>query len=948
MRPGARRPHVDAARFLLRLWLLVSPHCVFVAVSEGAVYNGETRLDSLKSILEYIHSYEITYPIWLHPLRHQRSANKEHPAEVQVVITAEGQELRLHLKKNEQLLAPGYQEIWYSPDGARKSSSPANNGHCFYHGEVQGKAGSTAAVSACSGLRGMISLNTSVSYLIEPLPDATDPRQHAVFRAESLHLPRGRCLHYHGNEEHEDELNDFIHGMMSPLRRREKRELSQNMKYVELLLVADKAEFQNHGNDLEKTKLKLLEAANLVDKYYKALNIRVALIGLEVWTNQDMINVTDNAHSTLAGFLSWRRKHLKALPNDNAQLITGRPFQGTTIGLAPLKAMCSDYQSGGVNTDHSESAVGVAATMAHEMGHNFGMSHDITGCCQAKPEEGGCIMAPATGHPFPRVFNACNLKELKSYLSSGGGKCLFNLPNTRAMYGGQRCGNGYLEDGEECDCGEEEECTSPCCNANNCTLKAGAECAHGVCCHNCKLKSPGVLCRAPSGPCDLPEYCDGKAESCPANFYLMDGTACAGGQAYCYTGMCLTLEQQCLSLWGRGARPAPDLCFQKVNEAGDMYGNCGKDLFGKYRSCKDRDAKCGKIQCSTSATTPIGSNAVPIETTVSVGSKRFKCMGTHVYKLNQGDEEPQGDTLDPGLVMTGTKCGDNSICFNGECRNASFLRANECNAKCHGHGLCNNNRHCHCNAGWAPPRCDQKGSGGSVESGPVVSQRCCLPYLVLLPLALFLVLAALGLWFCYRHKLRPLKASSPPPVPKCSVTLQGKPVHADGQVNVHTNPTFLLKKHDLSSPRVTSSCPTRTRHAIVRPAVKPPPIPAYTREMKEQTPQTHGQLIASPITQNSPQGYPPSAFKSVQASGQASSPLLGPASLTSKDPKSQLQPSAINKQRPDPPSRPPPPCPIKRPLVEQHHVKGLQLTTDALQRGTAALAPSAGQKKPNR
>lgn len=35
-------------------------------------------------------------------------------------------------------------------------------------------------------------------------------------------------------------------------------------------------------------------------------------------------------------------------------------------------------------------------------------------------------------------------------------------------------------------------------------------------------------------------------------------------------------------------RPAPDLCFKKVNEAGDMYGNCGKDLLGKYRSCKDR------------------------------------------------------------------------------------------------------------------------------------------------------------------------------------------------------------------------------------------------------------------------------------------------------------------------------------------------------------------------
>lgn len=148
--------------------------------------------------------------------------------------------------------------------------------------------------------------------------------------------------------------------------------------------------------------------------------------------------------------------------------------------------------------------MGVAATMAHEMGHNFGMSHDMNDCCQASADDGGCIMAAATGyetpvtaqnpraslesaiikcfifilftydfifnftfriyfvpvlilsHPFPRVFNDCNLRELKSYLSSGGGKCLFNMPNTRVMYGGQRCGNGYLEDGEECDCGDEE------------------------------------------------------------------------------------------------------------------------------------------------------------------------------------------------------------------------------------------------------------------------------------------------------------------------------------------------------------------------------------------------------------------------------------------------------------------------------------------------------------
>lgn len=68
--------------------------------------------------------------------------------------------------------------------------------------------------------RGLISLNTSVSYLIEPLPASMDTQQHAVFRAESLHLPGGSCLHHHGNKEHEEGLNGFIHGMMSPRSRR--------------------------------------------------------------------------------------------------------------------------------------------------------------------------------------------------------------------------------------------------------------------------------------------------------------------------------------------------------------------------------------------------------------------------------------------------------------------------------------------------------------------------------------------------------------------------------------------------------------------------------------------------------------------------------------------------------------------------------------------------------
>lgn len=43
-----------------------------------------------------------------------------------------------------------------------------------------------------------------------------------------------------------------------------------------------------------------------------------------------------------------------------------------------------------------------------------------------------------------------------------------------------------------------------------------------------------------------------------------------------------------VSLSYAGAWPAPDTCFEKVNDAGDVYGNCGKDVYGNYRKCEKR------------------------------------------------------------------------------------------------------------------------------------------------------------------------------------------------------------------------------------------------------------------------------------------------------------------------------------------------------------------------
>ncbi|XP_039630749.1 disintegrin and metalloproteinase domain-containing protein 19 isoform X1 [Polypterus senegalus] len=816
---------------------MIGRAAAFFVLASVVVWGCEAAdIDQASSTVLFPHA--LIRPRWLK----KEGSGGERPLRAEIQIQVQGRDLLLQIERNEHLFASGYREMWYSPSGELQTSTPPTEDHCFYHGSVLGLEQSGVVLSTCGGLRGLIVVNSSLSFMIKPLK-AGDER-HVIYQSEHTGLRGWSCGHQHLNSPARDRGGAFQESLI-----RDRRDTLKNPRYVELFLVADHTEFQNHKRNYEDLQRKLLDVANYVDKFYRSFSIRVALIGLEIWTDQDKIVVSENPYNTLSNFLSWRRMQFSRIRNDNAQLITGVRFSGSTIGLAPLLVMCSEYQSGGINSDYSQSVLGVASTVAHEMGHNFGLNHDSEGCCTANPDDGGCIMAKASGHPFPKTFNQCNKRDLKTFLDSGGGKCLSNMPNTKTMYGGQRCGNGYLEEGEECDCGEAEECTSACCNANNCTLKVGAECAHGECCDRCKLLSAGTLCRSASGSCDLPEYCTGSSEFCPANFYLLDGTECNGRRAYCYSGMCLSFESQCASLWGQGAEPAPAICFEEINKAGDMYGNCGKNLSGQYKKCQPRDAKCGKIQCLSSADSPLKTNVVAIDTGVWHKGKKIKCRGTHVYQ-----SEMEGDTLDPGLVMTGTKCGDSQICFNGECRNLTFLQTEECLKTCHGHGLCNNIRHCHCDVGWSPPFCDVPGGGGSVDSGPVSSPTGNLWHLLWI-LVVIICLAVLGL-VVYKFKDRLLLKLKER---RANATPKEPPVPGS-----HANPLFVgvVQHRNGHNSGATPPAPVGSRPGT---PVAPPP--------------TNMRLPAPPAV---------------------------PTNRTT-----------MEKLRQGPPSRPPPPCPIKRPQQDE-------------------------------
>ncbi|XP_078449229.1 disintegrin and metalloproteinase domain-containing protein 12-like [Lampetra planeri] len=743
---------------VVMMMLVFSLVCVCGETSKAASLGVEgtrgvlhTLRGGIGSHLSQIHKYEITTPVRMHADGSKSLVQRAetYPREASFRLRVEGKSLLLNVERNSELFTRHYTETHYSDNGTLIEESPNYADHCYYHGQVDGHADSAVSLSTCSGLRGFVTLG-QVTYAIEPLEGAGDGR-HRIYRADLL-LAHGRtCGHDLLNETHARHKLPVLPPVDSHGHARLKRSALKNMKYVELIIVADNAKYNRENKDLTRTKQRMIDVANHVDKYYRSLNIRIALVGVEVWTDSDKSAVTVDASSTLYEFLDWRKKQLLTRKkHDNAQLVTGISFQGTTIGMAPLMSMCSAEQSGGVNMDHAVNPVGLAATMAHEMGHNFGMNHDTPErrChCQANSEQGGCIMAPSTGHPFPSKFSSCSTRDLDSSLSKGGGMCLYNMPDVRDLYGGKRCGNGYVEDGEQCDCGEIEECDNPCCNANNCTLRAGAECAHGMCCQDCQLKPSGTRCRDPTNTCDLPEYCNGGSPHCPPNVYLLDGYPCHGKEAYCYNGMCLTHEQQCVTLWGSGSKPAPEICFANVNSAGDQYGNCGKDSKAVYMKCKASDVKCGKIQCQGGSARPvIGTNAVSIDTNIAVpGGGTVLCRGTHVYL---GD-----DMLDPGLVLTGTKCGEGKICYNRHCQNVSILKTGNCDTKCNGHGVCNSNRNCHCDGQWAPPACEQPGHGGSIDSGPIRPSREC-ELMVALMVTFFLILPSLGLamYICYRKR----------------------------------------------------------------------------------------------------------------------------------------------------------------------------------------------------
>lgn len=296
---------------------------------------------------------------------------------------------------------------------------------------------------------------------------------------------------------------------------------------------------------------------------------------------------------------------------------------------------------------------------------------------------------------------------------------LFSCRNQpTSIFDSPQCGNGFVESGEQCDCGLPQFCQNSCCDPYTCMLRSNASCATGKCCdlQTCQPHTAGMMCRSSAGECDLPEYCTGVSEFCPSDYFKRDTELCGDGKARCYKGACRSRDDQCKLLWGPSGKSS-EQCYEK-NMEGSRHGNCGYDRFtNTYANCSSENIFCGMLQCRhLNERLEFGMESVAIlsHSFISHESSIIPCRTANVDLGLQ--------TVNPGLTPDGSICGDNKMCVSQKCVDIDEMRTNklvlDCPDNCNGHGVCDNAGHCHCEKGFAPPTCDSPGPGGSEHSGP--------------------------------------------------------------------------------------------------------------------------------------------------------------------------------------------------------------------------------------
>ncbi|XP_008571695.1 PREDICTED: disintegrin and metalloproteinase domain-containing protein 22 isoform X3 [Galeopterus variegatus] len=620
-------------------------------------------------------------------------------------VDAFGTSFVLDVILNHDLLSSEYVERHIEHGG--KTVEVKGGEHCYYQGHIRGNPASFVALSTCHGLHGMF-YDGNHTYLIEPEENDTSQEDfhfHSVYKSRLFEFPL------------DDLPSEFQQLNITPPKfilkpgltrikrqlRRHPRNVEEETKYIELMIVNDHLMFKKHRLSIVHTNTYAKSVVNMADLIYKdQLKTRIVLVAMETWATDNKFAISENPLITLREFMKYRRDFIKE-KSDAVHLFSGSQFESSRSGAAYIGGICSLLKGGGVNEFGKTDLM--AVTLAQSLAHNIGIISDkrklASGECKCEDTWSGCIMGD-TGYYLPKKFTQCNIEEYHDFLNSGGGACLFNKPSK--LLDPPECGNGFIETGEECDCGTPAECVlegAECCK--KCTLTQDSQCSDGLCCKKCKFQPMGTVCREAVNDCDIRETCSGNSSQCAPNVHKMDGYSCDGVQGICFGGRCKTRDRQCKYIWGQKVMASDKYCYEKLNIEGTEKGNCGKDK-DTWIQCNKRDVLCGYLLCTSVGNIPrLGELDGEITSTLVMQQGRtLNCSGGHV-KLEED--------VDLGYVEDGTPCGPQMMCFEHRCLPVASFNFSTCLSSkegtvCSGNGVCSNELKCVCNRHWIGADCN--------------------------------------------------------------------------------------------------------------------------------------------------------------------------------------------------------------------------------------------------